>query len=138
MTLNFFDQQAARIQEAMKTSELDDEKYMDLFYALQNLCKCAVEFIDARERLAFYEESLDEEPEAKITPLPVKADEPIKEEPKVVTTISLADVKARFTAAAKSGVDVGKIINSAGYSCLSDVDPKDYGSLLKMLNEEES
>jgi len=138
MKLKTLKDEESRLLDLLADTPGDSARYRQIIENIMGLHQISVSSIDAEERLTYYEESLDEEPEAKITPLPGKADEPIKEEPKVVPAISLADVKARFTTAAKSGVDVGKIINSAGYSCLSDVDPKDYGSLLKMLNEEES
>ena len=45
------------------------------------------------------------------------------------------DLKSRFVAAARAGVDVGAIIADRGYNKLSDVPKSEYADLLEALPE---
>lgn len=75
-------------------------------------------------------------------PFPEPEAEKSKPEPTISTEeekpLTLAEVKAAFTAAAKSGVKVAEIINDTGYAKLSEIPDYLYPALMRSLERKKA
>ena len=159
MIASIFNAEEQRIVAALAKTDPATDEYDEILRRYENLCRCALRGIDTEERILYYlqdnADTMAEMKMAKLTPItPVNEAEPEKcEEPDPVTkeklaeetpspvpteeaeTIPFDEIKARFVAAARSGVKVSDILAAAGYGKLSDVPANEYGRLLTMLSE---
>ena len=137
MRLSTYEHEEARIIDAMFEAQPGTETYQTLLQSYASLLNAALYSIDVKERLACVEEN--EASDAPITPLRPIEPEPEPPETEVAEpAVSFDELKSRFTAAARSGVNVGAVINQMGYGKLSDVPPSEYGALLDALAEASS
>ena len=162
MTLQFYKNEHQRLLDTLsRTDPRDEDAYLAVLHCLDNLNDVSIRCIDVAERIKYYEqdERADAENE-KIVELPVKPEpanehpvedpfpepEPEAEKPKPEPAIStkeekpltLAEVKAAFTAAAKSGVKVAEIINDTGYAKLSEIPDYLYPALMRSLERKKA
>jgi len=155
MNLKTFATEEAKVLKCLEATDpaQETERYWTILGIAQELCRVAVNSIDAEERLRFFADELAEmaadrapAPEDNIVTFPVtvpdeaegKSEEEwdpphhmVPDEPEVGYTLD--EVKAAFTAAAKDGIKVSEIINDAGYAKLSDVPSEKYPALMTAL-----
>ncbi len=155
MIATIFNAEEQRIVAALAKTDPSSNEYDDILVRYENLCRCALRGIDTEERIHYYLQDIavsaaEMTNPATITPIPVAANpEPEEEKPEPVAepeptpvpteeaepAVEFEELKTRFLAAARSGVQVGDIIAAAGYKRLSDVPSNEYGRLLRMLSE---
>lgn len=134
MRLSTYEHEEARIINAMFEAQPGTETYQTLLQSYASLLNAALYSIDVKERLACVEE--DEASSAPITPLRPIEPEPEPPETEVAEpAVSFDELKARFVAAARTGIDVGAIIANWGYNKLSDVPKSEYANLIEALPE---
>ena len=161
MTLQFFKEEDGRLLKALSETDPASPEYKAILNNLEDLAVHVLRTIDVEERLRFDEsnavaDGFTTSPSGNVIrvvqqqPKPIDPDEiepvaapvepePVAEEPKPVAEdtkpLTFDEVKAAFTAAARSGVKVGEIINDAGYTKLSEVPESKYAALMTALSE---
>jgi len=139
MTLSAYEHEEARIINALLDEQPGTERYLALLQSYSGLLNAATYSIDAKERLAYAEEVDGEQRQApnNVTEFPAQVEAPFPDPPETeeAETIPFEELKSRFVAAARSGIDVGEIISSAGYEKLSDIPASEYGAILDQLAE---
>ena len=136
MNLEFYKHEEGRIMSSLLMRAPGTEEYQSLLRDYHDLIFTAVQSLDAIERLSYAEET--EASDAPLNIVELKPAEPEPEPPETEVAepaVTFDEIKSRLTVAARSGVDVGKIINDLGYAKLSDVPPGEYGDLLNALTE---
>lgn len=134
MTLEFYKHEEDRIIPMLRNATPGTDEYQALLRDLNNLTYVAIQTIDTTERMAFAEENEASNAPVKLTTLTPVEPEP-EPEPEPESSVTFDELKSRFVAAARAGVDVGTIIANWGYNKLSDVPKSQYADLLEALPE---
>ena len=162
MTLQFYRTEHQRLLDLLAQTDPRTEEYHATLNSIGGLDDVVLRCIDASEQLKYYEdeEAADAADTDNVVSLPVTTAErskgkskgkveeehPVtqpfpdpasmtKEEPAPLT---LAEVKAAFTEAAKSGIKVSDIINDTGYAKLSEVPSELYAALMRSLERKKA
>lgn len=136
MDLNFYKHEENRITTKLLNTTPGTDEYQALLRDLSYLTGVSVQSLDAIERLAFAEENeTSDAPMKVVPPTPAKPEPGPEPEPEPEPAVSFDELKSRFVAAARAGVDVGAIIADRGYNKLSDVPKSEYADLLEDLPE---
>lgn len=134
MTLEFYKHEEDRITVELQRTMPGTDEYQALLRDLNNLTYVAIQTIDTTERMAFVEENEASNAPVKLTTLTPVEPEP-EPEPEPESSVTFDELKSRFVAAARTGIDVGAIIADFGYAKLSDVPKSKYADLLEALPE---
>lgn len=134
MTLEFYKHEEDRIIPLLLEATPGTDEYQALLRDLNSLTYVAIQTIDTAERLAFAEENEASNAPVKLTTLTPVEPEP-EPEPEPESAVSFDELKSRFVAAARAGIDVGAIIADFGYAKLSDVPESQYANLIEALPE---
>lgn len=164
MTLQFFKEEDGRLLKALSETDPASPEYKAILNNLEDLSVHVLRTIDVEERLRYDEanavaDGFTTTPSGNVIrmvqpqPKPIEPDEiepvatpdepePASDEPKPVIEdakpLTFDEVKAAFTAAARSGVKVGEIINDAGYTKLSEVPESKYAALMTELEKKQN